>query len=108
MQRLVNPGYVPRGEDPAYYGASRTSNDGWAVAGVANLFTTAVFHEDGDLGQPGGMNNWFFESAGSEHRGGAHFGLADGSVHWLSENIDSQLYAYLGSIDDGERAVLPQ
>ena len=39
---------------------STTSNDGWAVAGVANLFTTAVADEDGDEGQTGGMNNKMF------------------------------------------------
>jgi len=87
--------------------SSRTSNDGWALGGVATLFTTAVHHEDGDLGQTGGMNNWFFESAGSEHLGGAHFGFGDGAVRFLSEHIDSQIYARMGSIADGGTVVLP-
>ncbi len=107
LQRLLPPTVVPRGEDPTYYGPSQTSNDGWALAGVATLFTTAVQGEGTDLGQPGGMNNWFFEDAGSQHQGGAHFGIADGSVRFISEDIDQQLYAYLGSINDGQPSQVP-
>jgi len=98
LQRLHDPGYVPAGQDPTYYGPSLTSNDGWAAGGVSTLFDCAVFHEGGDLGQPGGFNNEFFESAGSQHPGGAHFGAVDGSVHYISEDIDSRLYALLGSM----------
>jgi hypothetical protein len=100
MQRLHNPGTVPVGADPTYYGPSLTSNDGWAFAGVATLFDCAVAGEGGDVGQPGGFNNPFFENAGSQHLGGAVFGYVDASVHFFSENIDSQLYAYLGSMAD--------
>jgi prepilin-type N-terminal cleavage/methylation domain-containing protein len=41
---------------------------------------------------------------GSWHVGGAHFCLADGSVTFLSQNIDLLVYQRLGVIDDG----LPQ
>ena len=107
MQRLIPPTVVPRGEDPTYYGPSQTSNDGWALAGVATVFTAAIRDAGTDLGQPGGLNNWFFESAGSDHSGGANFGIADGSVQFISENIDQQTYADLGSIDDGRPSHLP-
>ncbi|REJ81454.1 MAG: DUF1559 domain-containing protein [Planctomycetota bacterium] len=42
---------------------------------------------------------WSFSS---NHEGGAQFVLADGSVHFLSENIDLQLYRALSTYDGGE------
>jgi prepilin-type N-terminal cleavage/methylation domain-containing protein/prepilin-type processing-associated H-X9-DG protein len=89
--------------------SSRTSNDGWAAAGVATLFNTMLSDEDDlDLGAPGGFNNWFFESAGSEHPLGANFGFADGSIRFLNEDMDIKLYAFLGSMNDQEIVQLPQ
>ncbi|HUG19827.1 MAG TPA: DUF1559 domain-containing protein [Planctomycetaceae bacterium] len=38
----------------------------------------------------------------SNHTGGAHFVLCDGSVHFLSENIDYRTYQRLGCRRDGE------
>ena len=77
----------------------RTSQDGWALGGVATLFTTAM-SETGGTYQTGGMNNNFFESPGSDHPGGAHFGMADSSVHFLNDSIDHQVFSYLGAMAD--------
>ena len=90
------------------------SKDGWAVGGPATLFTTgAMVRYDGNklefVAQPGEgklMNNKFFGSPGSEHSGGAHFGLGDGSVRWISDSIDPRIFALMGSMADGEEVSL--
>jgi len=63
--------------------------EAWSIGGVSNLFNT----------QTGSMNDMFFESPGSDHPGGAHFANADGSVQFLSENIDSDTLQAFSSID---------
>lgn len=76
------------------------SSDGWALAGISNLYTVA---DAGDGGQDslGGMNNFFVESPGSDHPGGANFSMVDGSVRFVSENADSAVFAAFGSVSGG-------
>jgi hypothetical protein len=38
----------------------------------------------------------------SEHVGGGHIGLGDGSVRFISENVDLLLWAKLSSMNEGE------
>jgi prepilin-type processing-associated H-X9-DG protein len=38
---------------------------------------------------------------GSKHTGGANMGMADGSVRFISENIDAATWELLGGIEDG-------
>jgi prepilin-type processing-associated H-X9-DG protein len=80
------------------------SLDGWAVGGQATMFNT-------DWGfdplNPGGINNQYFESPGSEHPGGAQFGLCDGSVRFIGEDIDERVFNYLGSRSTAEIVSLP-
>jgi prepilin-type N-terminal cleavage/methylation domain-containing protein/prepilin-type processing-associated H-X9-DG protein len=47
---------------------------------------------------------WGFKS---NHTGGANFCFADGSVHFLSENIDIRTYQYLGCRNDGQTVRVP-
>ena len=68
------------------------SHDGWAVGGVGTLFDV----------QHGGINNWHFEHPGSLHPGGAQFGLADGSVRFVSENTAATVLKSLSTYACGE------
>ncbi len=85
------------------------SQDGWAVGGSATLFTTNDDEAGANSGiyQRGGINNGFFEAPGSEHVDGAYFGMADGSVCFLRNEIDVLLFRYLGGMADGRNAQLP-
>jgi prepilin-type N-terminal cleavage/methylation domain-containing protein len=44
---------------------------------------------------------------GSYHPGGCHFVMADGTVRFLTENIDLNLYYYLAIRDDGQAITPP-
>jgi prepilin-type N-terminal cleavage/methylation domain-containing protein len=46
-------------------------------------------------------------SFGSEHPGGTHFMMSDGSVHFIQESIDYATFIYLASRNGDEAAVLP-
>jgi prepilin-type N-terminal cleavage/methylation domain-containing protein/prepilin-type processing-associated H-X9-DG protein len=43
----------------------------------------------------------------SRHPGGTNFALVDGSVRFISQDIDRQVYQYLGCRNDGQVAGLP-
>jgi len=75
-----------------------TSFDGWAIGGLPTLFSTY----DGAVQSQAGINGKQRETAGSDHTGGAYFGLADGSVRFLSQNMDLKIYSGLGTTGEGE------
>jgi prepilin-type processing-associated H-X9-DG protein len=109
-------GPTPAGQSATFWAPCHTATDGWAAAGPNTLFETGIYNPalavgakwyNNDQGQSGGFNTGYFESAGSDHQGGAHFAMADGSVQFLSEDINSTVYMRLGAKADGEIVSLP-
>lgn len=69
------------------------SSDGWAWGGAATLLSTFQAINRGSLTDNAG--------AGSDHKGGAHFTLADGSVRFIGENINTPTFQQLGNMASG-------
>lgn len=88
--------------DKQHGGANNISHDGWAIGGDATGFTTGYggpnLKIDGQPTPP--LNNGFFQSPGSNHVNGANFGLADGSVKFISTDINPNIFALIGSMAD--------
>ncbi len=86
------------------------SVDGWATGGVGSAF--ALGHNPSSDAMAAfnsaALNNGFFESPGSEHRGGCHLAMADGSVHFFSVGTDPVVLQALGSREGKEAVTLPK
>ncbi len=72
-------------------------NAGWDVGGPRNGPRNGRQGGEVPLAPP---SNTATSGFGSLHVGGAQFILADGSVRFLSENIDLKIYGFLGSRED--------
>ena len=53
------------------------------------------------------MNNGNMTAPGSDHLTGCNFGLADGSVHFMANETDPNVFALMGSMADGVPIVPP-
>ena len=49
-----------------------------------------------------GPNGFYFSTAKSRHPGGVHALFADGSVHFITDDIEPEVWRALGSMADGE------
>ncbi len=87
VQRLRGPTSAPIDH--------RTSQDGWAVGSSSTHFSTC---SDACLG----INGNHFEEPGSDHTGGAHIGLGDGSVKFLSQNMSIFILTALGTMANND------
>ncbi len=87
--------------------AESTKPNGWASAGVTGSFAAsgvvaATFNQINTVIATAARNHADQTSHfGSFHVGGCHFLMADGSVHFVSENIDLATYQTLGNRADG-------
>ena len=97
---------------PSCYGTAERRRGWWHSNGMGNAhgITTTPINEmttcenSTQVTNPActASNNWNYGwGFRSRHTGGAQFLLVDGSTHFLSENIDHQVYQYLGGRADG-------
>ncbi len=83
-----------------YYGAQ------WV--GIApDLRASACVAQLGLAGSSFAVNGASVNAFASRHPGGAHFLLTDGSVRFISENMDQNTLCYLGTINDGQVVNVP-
>ena len=86
--------YLDTDEDPPvnFYGTW-----GGLIPNTEHPFARILGHAE-----EGPNNGEHPEDFGSEHKGGAQFILGDGSVHFISENIDRGVFQALGTRSSGE------
>ena len=83
--------------------------NGWATTNNGNGYCTTLIPINFDTcndSAPNACNRsctWNTEVGfKSSHSGGSHFLLGDGSVRFISETINHQMYQYLGAKADGQ------
>jgi prepilin-type processing-associated H-X9-DG protein len=75
---------------------------------LAYNLTTIRYPPNSSYTQPGvSFNHGANNPLASAHEGGVHVLMCDGSVHFLSENIDLLLLKQLATRDDGNPAAVP-
>lgn len=76
----------------------------WIRGKYANSTGTLYFYSK-NLREPinsGYKDDWNNLAFGSQHPGGSHFSMVDGSVRFVPETIDHAIYLATGSRDGGE------
>lgn len=93
---------------------SQHARNGWATSNNGNGYCTTIIPINWDTCNDSSPDpcrrsfNWNTEVGfKSAHVGGAQFLMGDGSVHFLSESLDHNLYQALGGKQDGLVANLP-
>jgi prepilin-type processing-associated H-X9-DG protein len=87
--------------DQDHHATAFFSDGDWASCNIPlNTFLEA--QSGMNLDETVTANWWLARSFRSVHPGGAQFVMVDGSVHFLTEGIDHQVYRALSTRDQGE------
>ena len=84
-------------------GLSGSGGSSSSSTGSAGCACKSLYAGIGPIGYSSSDPNRFFNHTrfNSNHEGGCHFLFADGSVHFISENIDFNTYQAAGARNDG-------
>ncbi len=77
----------------------------WSFIGTGNNYSHNMLPNEPSCHNVDGLTDWGINSmmaAGSEHTGGAQVLMADGSVRFVSENIDKNVWWGIGTRNGGE------
>ncbi|QDV49156.1 DUF1559 domain-containing protein [Gimesia fumaroli] len=99
-QKVAGAGYTNQ-RRPWTQGTQTTDSNTSASYSCRNIATVM-----NSAGYKSGSAYFNDASFGSKHVGGCHFMLGDGSIRFISENIDFATYLAAGSRDDGETLTL--
>jgi prepilin-type processing-associated H-X9-DG protein len=94
-------------------GETKHGSGEWAASGKANNSAAASVVLGSTYQSPNYYDNLpvrvyaAMSSYSSQHAGGCNFVLADGSVHFIADEIDLATYRYLGQRDDGQQVTWP-
>lgn len=105
-ESYVDPNYVKDGQGMDYWTMGSPQSGNWTYGGNGGTEYSEGLGSTGPVMNSRlnpTVNGVLMEMAfGSWHVGGATFAMGDGSVRFLSENIDITTYRALGSRDAGE------
>jgi hypothetical protein len=99
---------IPDGLSNTLFVGERSSRLGFSTwVGVATGGEEAFARILGIADHPPNHPTGHFDDFGSQHTSGTQFLLGDGSVHWITQNIDLNVYYALSTRSGGEAVTLP-
>jgi prepilin-type N-terminal cleavage/methylation domain-containing protein/prepilin-type processing-associated H-X9-DG protein len=93
-ERIVQPGSPSTLAYTSAWCGLAAFADQYDYASVPHLMPSSIHMLNTSVGDP--------QCFGSRHELGAHFAFADGSIQYISNNIDPSIYVALGTSDGGE------
>ncbi len=105
-ESFTDPTYVKDGQGMDYWQIGSPQTGTWVLGGIGGTeyseLVGSTFARINSRRDPAVHGTAMEMSFGSWHVGGAHFTLADGTVRFVSDNVDLQLYRKLATRAGGE------
>ncbi len=105
-ESFTDPTYTKDGQGMDFWQIGSPQTGGWVLGGIGGTeyseFVGSTFGKINSRRDPTVHGVIMEMSFGSWHVGGAHFTLADGTVRFVSDSIDLQLYRKLATRNGGE------